>query len=177
MFHSYNILLLSLCFTYSLSKDIQKYYPNQTLVSSRSIYELVQIRRAAARFAAYHNRTHRNNNTNNINQLDKKVLNNSIHTSRIKTADVKNNYHEFLFERLKIIIIISSIALGLLIIIVIICIVVRYYQDKYPVPTERAPQKIPLNLPRQTSRTYKFSQKNHDERNFSRKSRTLPTAV
>jgi len=178
MFHSYNILLLlSLCFIYSLSKDIQRYYPNQTVVSSRSIYELAQLRRTAARFAAKLNRTHRTNSTNKINPLNKKVLNNNIYTPRIKTDDVKNIHDEFLYERLKIVIIISLIALLFSIIIVIICIVARYYQAKNPIPTERPPPKIPLNSPGRTYRTYKFSQINPDKRNFSRKRRALPTAV
>jgi hypothetical protein len=171
------IFLLSLFFIYSISNDIQKYYPNRTIVPSRSIYDLVQIRRAAARFAAYRNRTHRNNNTNNFYQLANKVLNKNTYASRIKTSHLKNNHHQFIIERLKIVIIISSMALGFMIIVVTLCIMARYCQDKNPTSTERVEQRKPLNSPRPTNRTAKSSQINYDTRNFSRKSRTLPTAV
>ncbi len=60
MLHFCNIFLLSLFFVYTISNDIQNNYSNRTITSSRSIYDLVQLRRQAARLAAYYNKTHPN---------------------------------------------------------------------------------------------------------------------
>jgi hypothetical protein len=172
MFQFYNILLLSLFFTYSLSKDIEKYYSNRTIASSRSIYELVQIRRAAARLAAYLNRTHRINNTNNINRINNKFLNTNTYASKIEISDFNTNPHEVLMERLKIVIIICIFSVGFMIIFVITCILARYCHGKDSRPTERIEQRKP-----QTYRTTTYVYAKKDTRNFTRKSRTLPAAV
>lgn len=168
MFHIYNIFLVISFIGYSLSNDIQKYYPNRTVVSSRSIYDLVQVRRAAARFAAYRNRTHRYNNTNSLYRLTNKILNKNTHVPAREISDYKARHQEFVIKRLKIVIIISIISVTGMIIIVTFCIIARYYQDRNPKFIQRKPQKCGNT---------KFSQINNDKRNFSRKPRSIPTAV
>jgi len=153
----YKIFLLSLLLTYSIASDIQKYYSNRTIASSRSIYDLVQMRRAAARWAAYHNKTHRIHNTNNDN----------TYVPQSKITNTNNNQNRFLIERLKIVIIFSSIPLVCMIVIVITYIGVTYIRSKNPIFTERVEQ---INGTR-------FSETIYDTRVFSRKTRTLPTDV
>jgi lipopolysaccharide/colanic/teichoic acid biosynthesis glycosyltransferase len=138
--------------TYSIASDIQKYDSNRTIASSRSIYNLVQTRRAAARWAAYHNKTHRIHNT---------------YAPQSKTTNSNSNQNRFLIERLRIVIIFSSIPLVFMIVIVITCIFVRYIRGKNPIFTERVEQ---INGTR-------FSEIIYDTRDFSRKTRILPTAV
>ncbi len=157
LFHFCNIFLLSLLLTYSIASDIQKYYSNRTIASSRSIYDLVQMRRAAARLAAYHNKTHRIHNTNNDN----------TYAPQNKITNSNNNPNRFLIERLRIVIIFSSIQLVFMIVIVITCIGVRYIRNKNPIFTERVEE---INGTR-------FSETIYDTRNLSRKTRILPTAV
>lgn len=172
MFHMYNILFFILFLGYTFSNDIEKYYPNREMVSSRSIYELVQVRRAAARFAALRNRTHRYNNTSNLYRIANKFLNKNTHIPAREITDYKTSHQQFVLERLKIVIIISCIAVFFMIILVLSCILIRYYRDKNPEPTQRQQSKQ-----KRTYQATKFSQVKNDKRNFSRKPRTLPTAV
>ncbi|CAF1008914.1 unnamed protein product [Rotaria sordida] len=160
--------------------DIKSFYPNRTIVSSRTIYNLVQIRRAGSRFAAYRNRTHRNLTTNNFhlfenNSLDKN--NDNINVYQNNTDDFKKLFSQYLNERLKAMIIISSVALIFMVIVVTICIIGRYFRNKHSISTKGIEQTTPLNPPKQTNRTKGFCQSDHDTRDFSRKPRKLPTDV
>jgi hypothetical protein len=169
MLHFYHILLLSLLFIYATSKDIQNRYSNRTITSSRSIYELAQLRRSAARLAAYYNKTHRKNNAN-TNLL-------YTNTPRSKMGDSNDGGNRFLMGRLRTIIFVSSISLIFMIVIVIICIIRKYYQGKNPTLTERIEQTEPFNSQEGTNRKIIYGEKIKDTRKFSRKSRTLPTTM
>jgi hypothetical protein len=159
MVRLYIIFLLTLFFTYSIAKNIDKYYPNRTNVPSRSIYDLVQLRLAADRLA----KQHRNNT-----RLSHKFSTNRTYASRMKMSYSKDHHNQILFERLKIMITISGIVLAFMITIVIICILIRCRQDKNPKPTERVEQKL---------RTTQYYRVKSDKRNFARKERPLPEAV
>jgi hypothetical protein len=146
---------------------MDKYSPNRTIVPSRSIYDLVQIRRNAARLA----KSHRNNYTNQSGNM---VLKKNTYAPKMQTLNPKTNLNQLKIERLKIVIAISSIAVVFMIILVIICIAARYYHDQNPVRTDRTE---PLNSSKPKKSTTKYMQINQDTRNFSRKPRTLPAAV
>jgi hypothetical protein len=181
MFHYYTAFLLSLFFTYSISNDIYKHHSNRSIVSSRSIYELVQIRRAAARLAAYHNRTHQNNiaKTNELYQIDynpSDKYNDNKHISINEKTGSKNTRNGYLDERFKLIISISIIVVGFVILIVVICVVMRYIQHKHPISSRTSGQSQPLNTSRYISATRYYEQR-YDTRNFTRKTRTVPAAV
>ncbi len=85
--------------------------------------------------------------------------------------------NRFLMDRLKIIIIVSSVATIFMIIIVSLCAINRSYQSKYPRPTERIEQARPLNSSRSINRYRGFTGTTKDTRNFSRKTWQLPMAV
>ncbi len=156
MVRFYILLILCIFFTYTIAKNMDNYYSNRTNVSSKSIYELVQMRIAAARLA----RRHRNNT---------QLIKNRNYAMKMKMSSYsKDDHNEILTERLKILVTISSTVLLLMIIIVIMCIVRRYYQDKNFKPTERAVEQ---------NKTTRYSQVKSDKRNFSRKKRKSPTAV
>ncbi|CAF0980744.1 unnamed protein product [Adineta ricciae] len=141
---------------------------NRTIVSSRSIYDLVQARRVASRLAAYHNRTHRKNHSN-------AYLSNAnfdyIYSRRSQANDLDNSHQQFFSARFKIVTIFSAITLMSMIAIIITCIVTKYYRSKNPATVE---QREALN---QTSPTIVFSNPNYDRRIFTRKPRAMPTEV
>ncbi|CAF0742304.1 unnamed protein product [Adineta steineri] len=165
---SHTIFLICLLFTYSTSNNIRKNDYNQTMTSSRSIYDLVQIRLAARRLAGYHNRTHRNNHTDFFNGH-----NNYSYQSKSNSMYSKDNQQRFLLERLKVVVIISSIALGFMMLTVTICIVTRYFQNKNSIPNTTIVQQKPSNSFTQ----YKYSQPKDLTRNYSRKPRMSSTNV
>lgn len=126
-----------------------RFYPNRTIVPSRSIYELAQLRIAAARLAkAYRNRTMENKTT--IIPQSKAHQANAIFT-----------------EHLKVVIIISASVVLLMAIIVILCIMVRYYRDKHPRLTEMIPERKRILT--------QYTRGVPDKRIFTRKHRHLPT--
>lgn len=147
MVRIFSMGLLSLFLTCSMSKDVaEQFYPNRTIVPSRSIYDLAQVRIAAARLAkTYHNRT--------------------IQNTTMNIAQSKTHGNNLFFDRLKIIIGISSSVILLMSIIVIICIIGRYYHDKHPTITERAPEKRRW--------TTQYTRTMSDDRYFGRKDRNV----
>lgn len=180
MLHFYSILVLLPFFICSQSIDIQNKHLNRTIVPSRTIYDLVQIRRAGAKFAALRNRTHRNATTNDFRQLvlnAVKVNNDLGNTNEHDMKIFKKSYHRILDERLKLMIIIISVSVGLMIIIVIMCIVRKYYEGRIPMLKVLKEQTEPLQSPRHTESAFRYSYRNtFDERNFGRKTRTIPTS-
>ncbi|CAF0936622.1 unnamed protein product [Adineta ricciae] len=169
MLHIRSIFALNLLIICVNCKDkIPTLNVNRTIVSSRSIYDLVQARRVASRLAAYHNRTHRKNHPNayfsNAN-ID------YIYSQRSQTNDLNSSHQQFFSARFKIVIIFSAITLISMIAIIITCIVTKYYRSKNPATVE---QREPLN---QTRRTIVFSNPNYDQRIFTRKPRAMPTEV
>ncbi|UJR28365.1 hypothetical protein I4U23_009608 [Adineta vaga] len=171
MLHNYSLVFLCLFFAYTNCNDMQKSDTNRTIVPSRSIYDLVQIRRAASRLTAYYNKTHRKNHPD-LYSTDTDFDNMQLPKSQ--TNDLENIRQRFLIERLQIIIIFTTIALISMIVIVISCIVARYYQGKNPISTETIQQGKSLNPSKQA---IIFSQTTNDTRIFTRKSRTLPANV
>ena len=151
MIRIFSIGLFGIFWTCSMSKDLaEKFYPNRTIVPSRSIYDLVQLRLSAARLAkTYHNRTMQN--------------------TTVIIRQSKNLRRDLFFDHLKIIVGISSAVVLLMASIVIICILIRYYHDKHPTITERAPEK--------NRRTTQYTRVVQDNRNFSRKQRPPRTNV
>ena len=169
MSHIRSIFALSLLIICVNCKDkIPTLNVNRTIVSSRSIYDLVQARRVASRLAAYYNRTHRKNHSN-------AYLSNAnfdyIYSRRSQTNNLDNSHQQFFSARFKIVTIFSAITLISMIAIIIICIVTKYYRSMTPSTVE---QRQPLN---QTSRTIVFSNPNYDRRTFIRKPRAMPSDV
>ncbi len=134
---------------------MDKFDSNQANSSTKSIYELVQARIAAARLA----RRYRNST---------QFISNRAITPKMNMIYSKADHNEMLTNRVKIVVMISSIVLALMIISVIVCILKRYFQDKNFNPTERIPDQ---------RRPTQYSRVKPDNRNFARKQRTLPTAV
>ena len=152
------------------------------MASSRSIYDLVQLRRMAARLAANANRTRDNSTqTNTIDRLsdsDSFYRGDGIAPAPKSHKDQsKDIHHRFLIERLRIMIITGAVTVLVVIMITISCISLRYMQTKHRKPTEIVEQEVPLRTQRQVSQGTPFSLTPDDQRNFARKSRTLNRAV
>lgn len=172
-----SLFLFSLLFICSASLDA-----NRTMTSSRSIYEFAQLRRMAARLAANANRTRGNstqaNTIDRLSDSDSFSRGDGISPASKSHKDQSKDIHRrFLVERLRIMIITSSVAVLVVIAIVISCISLRYMQTKHAKPTERAEQEVPLRTQRHVSSRMPFSLTPHDQRNFARKPRTSTRAV
>ncbi|CAF0926413.1 unnamed protein product [Rotaria sp. Silwood1] len=139
--------------------------------NTKTIYEIVQMRLAASRFAAYRNRTNRFK----INALQ--INKNATHAHQNHIEDFKHSYNRFLNKRFRAIIIVCSSTLTCMIIVVLICIIRTYIKNKSSTSSIRTEQTTPLNPSRQTNKTKGYSHSNHDTRKFSRKPRTLPVDV
>ncbi|CAF1563518.1 unnamed protein product [Rotaria magnacalcarata] len=154
--------------------DIQYKYSNRTVVPSRTIYDLVQIRRAAAKFGALLNRTHRNITTNSFHQvaMDTMQINNNsnkINTHQYTISDFQKTYNQVLSKSLKAIITIGVLSLVLMIIIVTVCILLKYPQKKTSIFMLTNKQSSPLT---RTHNPFRYNYSKCDTRNFSRKTRT-----
>ncbi|CAF3262997.1 unnamed protein product [Rotaria socialis] len=155
--------------------DIQHMYSNRTVVSSRAIYDLVQIRRAAAKFGSLLNRTRRNITTSSFHQVAMNTIkinnnnNNKINTHQYTISDFQKTYNQFLSESLKAIIAIGTFSLVLMIIIVTLCIFLKYRQKKTSIFTLTNEQNS--SLPR-THNPFRYNYSKCDTKNFSRKTRT-----
>ena len=144
-----SIVFLSLFLTCSMAKNMpDRFYPNRTMVPSRSIYDLAQLRIATARLAkAHRNRTIENKTT---------VI------SQSKTHQSNDVFN----EHLKVVIVISVTVVLLMTTIVIVCIMVRYCQNKHPRLTERIPERTRILT--------HYTRAAPDKRNFLRKHRHSP---
>lgn len=132
-----------------MSKEMpDRFYPNRTMVPSRSIYELAQLRIAAARLAKVHR--------------SRTIDNATIVTPQSKSRQP----NELWIERLKIVIMISVSVVLLMTIIVVVCIIGRYYRAKHPTITDRVTERTHFKT--------QYDRSTPDHRHFGRKHRHFP---
>lgn len=167
------LLFVSIFCVNNLSVGQKNLYPNRTITSSRSIYELVQLRRMAARIAALANRTRQNVSNNNglmpswnytIIPQDGSYLDDS----KNKLVYTKETHDRLLTERLTVSFIIGGVSVALVTVVCFICIMIR----KSPqTPSLTIEQETPLTTKRRIPEAIPYSQTRFDKRNFQRKDR------
>lgn len=157
----------------SLSTDQRNLYPNRTITSSRSIYELVRLRLMTARVSALANRTHPNGSGSDLmpsrNYTIMSQDGSYLDGPQNKLVYSKETHHRLLTERLRVSFVIGGISVLFVTIICVICIVSRRSPRKAPTsPVER---RVYSPVGRPTPESIPFSQTRFDKRNFQRKER------
>ena len=150
----------------------QNLYPNRTITSSRSIYELVRLRLMAARASsALANRTRQNGNglMPSSNYTIMSQDGSYRDGSKNKLVYSKETHDRLLSERLRVSFVIGGISVLFVTIICIICIVSRRSSRRIPMVIMARPVRSPDHNP--TPESMPFSQTRFDQRNFQRKER------
>ena len=173
MFHLFKLCLLFLLIPIitGRSTDQRDLYPNRTITSSRSIYELVRLRLMAARVSALANRT-RQNGSGLMPSTNYTIMSQDgsyLFEPQNKLVYSKETHHRLLTERLRVSFVIGGISVLLVTIICVICIVRRRSPGQAPaLPVER---RVYAPVGRPTPESLPFSQTRFDKRNFQRKER------